>query len=139
MGASGVQRLDGTQALAYVRSRHYTEVIDGKPVTDPTADLGRQQRQQDFIRTVLREAGDTRNPWTLARLASAAAGGVTVDTGLGVGDAWSLISGLSGSKPETVVLPTRPARRGGAAVLLLDKAQSAPVLAQFGGTPQTPG
>ena len=27
---AGTQRLDGTQALAYVRSRHYTEVIDGK-------------------------------------------------------------------------------------------------------------
>ena len=65
---SGPVRLDGTGALAYVRSRHYTEVIDGKPVADPTADLGREARQQQFIRTVLSDVGSTRNPVTLAQI-----------------------------------------------------------------------
>ena len=39
---TGASKLNGEQALAYVRSRHYTEIKeDGKPHEDPTADLGR--------------------------------------------------------------------------------------------------
>jgi len=128
---AGPQRLDGTMALAYVRSRHYTEIIDGQPRTDPTADLGRQQRQQTFIRTVLHEVGQTRNPITAVRLVDAAAGGVRVDDALGMGDVWTLARRLSGTDPETIVLPTVGARKGGAAVLLLKEAEAAPVLARF--------
>jgi hypothetical protein len=36
----------GARALAYVRSRRYSELIDGTWRTDPTGDLGRVQRQQ---------------------------------------------------------------------------------------------
>ncbi len=128
---AGPQRLDGTMALAYVRSRHYTEIVDGQPRQDPTADLGRQQRQQTFIRTVLREVGETRNPVTGVRLVNAAAGGVRVDDQLGVGDVWTLARRLSGSEPESLVLPTVGARKGGAAVLLLKEAEAQPVLARF--------
>jgi len=136
---AGTHLLDGTAALAYVRSRHYTEVVDGKLVADPTADLGRQQRQQNFIRTVLHDVGATRNPWTLAKIASAAADGVRVDTTLGLGEIWSLGRNLSGADPVTVVLPTRAARKGAASVLLLKADEAAPVLAGFGGAPGAPG
>lgn len=130
--SDGPVTLDGPNALAYVRSRNYTEIVDGEPRTDPTADLGRQERQQTFIRTVLAEAGRTRNPVTLARLAGAAGDGVRLDTAMGFGDAWRLARRLGGGDPETVVLPTEPARRGGAAVLLLDEAAAPPVLERFG-------
>jgi LCP family protein required for cell wall assembly len=136
--AAGPQTLDGTQALAFVRSRHYVEVVDGKHVPDPTGDLGRNQRQQQFIRTVLREVGATRNPWTLARVAGAGTSGMRIDTELGFGDAVSLARSLSGSDPKSVVLPTHPTRKGRAAVLLLDEQAATPVLAQFGGAPNTP-
>lgn len=129
--AAGPQVLDGQMALAYVRSRKYTEIIDGKEVRDPTADLGRQQRQQNFIRTVLEKAGSTRNPITLAKLASAAGGGVKIDDTFGITDAWTLARRLSGGTPETVVLPTAGARKGNASVLVLDEAAAQPVLAEF--------
>lgn len=128
---AGPNLLDGRQALAYVRSRHYTEVVDGKERTDPTGDIGRQQRQQTFIRTVLETAGETRNPVTLARIAAAGGKGSKVDDTFGLLDAWRLVRGLSAGTPESVVLPTRPARKGGAAVLLLDDAAAPPVLARF--------
>ena len=48
--------------LSYVRSRRYTERIDGVLVTDPTGDLGRVQRQQRFLAAVMSELGATRNP-----------------------------------------------------------------------------
>jgi LCP family protein required for cell wall assembly len=129
---SGPVRLDGAGALAYVRSRHYTQVINGKPVPDPTADLGREARQQQFIRTVLSDVGSTRNPITLAQIVRAGTDGMKVDTTFGIGDAWSLARHLSGSQPATVVLPTKPAREGSADVLRLDQPEATAVLAQFG-------
>ncbi len=135
---AGLQKLDGTQALAYVRSRHYTEVIDGKFVPDPTADIGREQRQQNFIRTVLHDVGQTRDPFTLAQIASAGAKGMKVDTQLGFGDAFSLVRHLAGSTPKTVVLPTRNVRKGREDALELQLPQATSVLAQFGGAPHTP-
>jgi LCP family protein required for cell wall assembly len=136
--APGVRHLDGSQALAYVRSRHYVEIVDGQERPDPTADLGRNQRQQNFIRTVLREVGATRNPWTLAKVVGAATTGMRVDTQLGFGDVVSLARNLSGTDPTSVVLPTHGARKGGASILLLDTEASRPVLAQFGGSPNAP-
>ena len=136
---AGLQKLNGTQALAYVRSRHYVEVINGRFVPDPTADLGREQRQQNFIRTVLHDVGVTRNPWTLAQIAAAGAKGMKVDTVLGFGDAFSLVRDLADSEPKTVVLPTRSARKGREDVLLLQTAAATPVLAGFGGSPHAPG
>src|SRR5690606_22403640 len=49
---AGPNHLDGPEALAYVRSRHYVEVIDGQQRSDPTADLGRVVRQQRFLKAV---------------------------------------------------------------------------------------
>ena len=53
---TGCVNLDGDQALAYVRSRHYQYEDppgSGHWVSDPTSDFGRISRQQDFLRRVL--------------------------------------------------------------------------------------
>ncbi len=128
---AGDVTLDGRQALAYVRSRNYTEVVDGTPRTDPTADLGRQQRQQQFLRTALGEVGSERNPLALARAAGALSGGLTVDDQLGFFESLSLVRKMSGGNPLTVVLPTRPSRLGGAQVLVLAQPQAEQTLAGF--------
>jgi LCP family protein required for cell wall assembly len=127
----GPVTLDGTAALAYVRSRNYTEVIDGQEVKDPTADLGRQERQREFLVTALGEVGGERNPIALARAAAALSGGLTVDSSLGFFEALGFARRLGGSTPETLVLPTRGARIGGASVLLLDEDEAQPVLDRF--------
>ena len=67
---TGPVELDGEQALAYVRSRHYEELIDGQWVEDPTADLGRMERQRTFLTHVIGKLSDTRNPFTLAGVAA---------------------------------------------------------------------
>lgn len=128
---AGEVTLDGTQALAYVRSRNYTEIIDGRERLEPTADLGRQQRQQLFLRTVLGEVGSTRNPVTLVRVAGAMSSELVVDSGLGFTDALSLVRKLGGSSPDSVVLPTEGVRRGGAAVLVLVQPDASHVLDGF--------
>jgi anionic cell wall polymer biosynthesis LytR-Cps2A-Psr (LCP) family protein len=128
---AGTVTLDGTQALAYARSRNYTEVIDGREVLEPTADLGRQQRQQQFLRTVLSDVGSTRNPVTLARVGGALSSELVVDTGLGFTDAVSLVRRLGASSPDTVVLPTEGERIGGNAVLVLVEPDAQAVLDGF--------
>lgn len=128
----GAQVLDGPAALAYVRSRHYTEVIDGREVTDPTGDLGRQLRQQAFIRTVFTSVGSARNPWTLAKVGRATASGARIDDQWGLVDAVRIARRLLGVDLESVVLPTTSARRGNAAVLLLAEPQADEVLVAFG-------
>ena len=47
----GCQHLDGGQALAYSRSRHYQEFVDGRWKFDPrNSDISRTARQQDLLR-----------------------------------------------------------------------------------------
>jgi anionic cell wall polymer biosynthesis LytR-Cps2A-Psr (LCP) family protein len=53
---AGCVRLDGDDALAYVRSRHYQfedPPGSGNWTTDGTSDFGRISRQQDFLRRVI--------------------------------------------------------------------------------------
>jgi polyisoprenyl-teichoic acid--peptidoglycan teichoic acid transferase len=85
---TGCIELDGQQALSYVRSRHFQEQINGRWRSDPTGDLGRTQRQQDFVRRALHKAlsEDLLNPVRLNRLVNVAIDTVVVDKGLGVDD-----------------------------------------------------
>jgi LCP family protein required for cell wall assembly len=128
---AGPVTLDGAQALAYVRSRTYTEVIDGQEVTDPRADLGRNERQQAFLRTALGEVGSERNPLALLRAVDALSSGLIMDDSISMFDLFGLARKLSGGTPLTVVLPTRPTTIDGAQVLLLQQPQADTVLAAF--------
>ncbi len=126
---AGPVTLDGRQALAYARSRHYTETIDGKKVTDPTADLGRQERQQQFLRTALGAVGGSRNPLELIAVTEALSSGLVLDDSIGVFDLFDLARRLSATDPESVLLPTKGARKSGASVLVLDEPEAERVLA----------
>jgi LCP family protein required for cell wall assembly len=85
---AGCFTFDGDHALAYVRSRKY-EYEDppgsGNWKEDPTSDLGRISRQQDFLRRTLSNvlAKGLLNPSVASSLISAASGGdVVTDSGL---------------------------------------------------------
>jgi LCP family protein required for cell wall assembly len=128
---AGPVELDGPQALAYVRSREYVEVVDGRNRPDPTADLGRVVRQQQFLTRVLGKLADSRNPLTLARAAGDAADGLAVDDSLGLLDAIRLGWRLRGLDPEPVVLPVENGRNRAGAVLFLVQPEADAVLAGF--------
>jgi anionic cell wall polymer biosynthesis LytR-Cps2A-Psr (LCP) family protein len=133
---AGTVHLNGPQALAFVRSRHYVEVIDGRNVPDATGDLGRVHRQQEFLSAVLSKLGHSKNPFTLARAATNASSGLRVDDSLGFLDAARLAMKLRGLHPLSVVLPTKLGANGDGSVLFLVHPDADPVLASFkDGTP----
>jgi LCP family protein required for cell wall assembly len=128
---AGPVHLDGPQSLAYVRSRHYTEVIDGKNTLEPTGDLGRIKRQQAFLSAVFGKLGDSRNPLTLARAASGASEGLRIDDTLGLTSAARLAWKLRSLSLEPVELPVDVARNRAGSVVLLHQPDADGVLAQF--------
>lgn len=124
--------LNGEQSLAYVRSRNFTEIIDGREVVDPTGDLGRVNRQQVFLRTVMAKAGGSRNPFTLMRVASSVTDGLRIDDAMTLTDAVRFAWNMGRLNPESVVLPVSGRTTGGgAAVLDLVESEAPAALDQF--------
>lgn len=129
---SGLVHLDGDQALAYVRSRHYAEMIDGQVVLDQTSDLGRVQRQQVFLREIMKEAGENRSPLTLMKTAENMSGGLRIDDKMTMLEAARFAWDMGRLDPVSVPLPVTPrTTSGGAAVLDLDQPAADLVLDQF--------
>jgi len=118
---AGAVELNSATALAFVRSRNYIELVDGVERRDPTSDLGRVQRQQQFLGALFAELGGTANPFTMLDALDAVADNVRVDSGLSLRDAAGLGIAVRGASPETATVPTtRFITDGGADVLLLD-------------------
>lgn len=128
---AGPNHLDGPQALAFVRSRHYVEVIDGQEQPDPTADLGRVKRQQQFLKAVFGELGASKNPFTLAKAASATTGGLRIDDTLGLTEAIRFAWRLRSLDPTTVELPVEFGRNSAGSVLFLVEPGADAALAQL--------
>lgn len=129
---AGQVTLDGTQALAYVRSRAYQELVDGQWRTDPTGDLGRVQRQRQFLTALLSSIAGVRNPLVLRSVASALAPGLRIDDEMSFLDAVGLTWNLRDGSPVSVDLPVfGRTTSGGAAVLELQQPQADEAIAAF--------
>ena len=102
ISAPGCHVLDGRQALQYVRSRTYTEQIDGRWRVTQGDDFGRIRRQQDFLVLALDRAihRGARNPSTMIGLLDAGAASVTLDQELTPGDLVALGEAFSNFNPE---------------------------------------
>lgn len=136
---AGCHTLDPTEALAYVRSRHYEEYIDGRWVEDLRSDIGRIDRQQDFIRRALRRAIDrgARNPGTLDQLIDVGLSGITVDGELTADDIFDLGTRFRSFDPESLTtysVEGTPDTVGEAQILrLVEGAETEATLAIFRG------
>ena len=113
----GCVTLDGNQALAWVRSRHFTYFEAGKWRTDPTGDIGRIDRQQEFVRRLMAQAVQrgALNPVRANRLADATMANIKVDSRVNVRDALRLVQAFRSVGPaavEMLALPTRVAGSG---------------------------
>ena len=98
---AGVHTLDGIEALKYVRTREF----------DGMGDLGRMQRQQAFMSSVLHKAtsaGVLLNPITMTSFINSALSAVTTDTGLKNSDLITLakqLKTLATSSVRTLTVP----------------------------------
>ena len=99
---AGNNKLNGSQALAYVRARE--SLGDG-------SDLGRIKRQQMFLGAVLRQAMSgsmLTNPTRLTSFLDAATKAITIDKDTTFGDLRNLASSLHGLDPKRVTFYTAP-------------------------------
>ncbi len=105
----GTHRLDGGQALQYVRSRH----VDG------ASDLGRMQRQQKFVAALIDQATDSGvllNPVRFQDVATAMLGSVRADTGFGSDEMLALAKAMRGFTAASSEFTSVPVLAGGFAV-----------------------
>jgi LCP family protein required for cell wall assembly len=104
----GYQLLDGSQALAYARSRHYQELRDGKWVSVAADDIGRTTRQQNLLLAIL---GAVKTPSSLTEAGSIVGGfseHLTVDSALARSSLVELafrMRSVSSERIETSTLP----------------------------------
>ena len=140
--------LNGNQALTYVRSRGMEEYVDGAWRTDPRGDLGRIQRQQDFMKRLATEAfrRSVKSPRTALDIADETIPKLKADEALSRSDINKLITSFRTVNPndpsslEMVTFPTVPGPSGGrlGSILEAKQPEADAVLArlrQFGPTP----
>jgi LCP family protein required for cell wall assembly len=97
----GTYTLTGEQALAYVRERYALT----------RGDFDRVQRQQNWMRAILRESfddGALTNPFLLTSLLGTAAGAMTVDDGFTMDEMTSLALSLRDIRPSDLTFLTVP-------------------------------
>jgi LCP family protein required for cell wall assembly len=82
----GCQLLNGTQALAVARSRHYQYYANGYWQYDGTSDFGRIQRQDVFIKAMMDAAKSKVNPLTVNAFIGSIHEGVTIDDGFSLNE-----------------------------------------------------
>lgn len=95
----GCHDVGGDQALAFVRARYF----------DPTADIGRQARQQQFVASLMDRVTSPSvllNPLTQVKLAGAGSNALTTSEGTGIVDVGRMaLTARSAMKRGTVTIP----------------------------------
>ena len=130
----GCRSLDGLESLQYARSRYFEEFRDGAWRTDPRSDLGRIERQQNFLQQTADGAISQlqSDPFLASEFIEAGTAAVSMDPGLDpVGAAGTLRKAFS-TGLKKYQLPVIGVDRGGAAVLVLDDGAE-PILNYFRG------
>jgi LCP family protein required for cell wall assembly len=135
----GCHQVDGLQALQYARSRYFEEFRDGEWRMDPRSDLGRIERQQDFIEKTADSviARVQSDPFVASELIEAASRAIRMDPGLDpVGAAGTLRKAFS-TGVNKFQLPVVGVTEDGNAVLVLDDGAQ-PILDYFRGVGPLP-
>lgn len=147
VGHPGCVALDGSQALAYVRSRHYQYATGagGRWQDVKLGDLGRIRRQQLFVEILAQEAlhRSLTNPLAGLAVLDEAVKALTADAGLDASDLGTLMPALADANPADVDIVTMPTYGGlspdhSQAILELRSDEAAPILARLRGQPERP-
>ncbi len=99
----------GDQALAWMRSRHTQQQVNGVWSTVPgVSDLTRNQRQQDVIVQALRRLKDFANIGEFTSLVEDMSNDFAIDSGMSLSEAISFAWNLRSVDPDTIVRPVIP-------------------------------
>jgi LCP family protein required for cell wall assembly len=136
----GCNSLDGTQALAFARSRHYQVFTNGKWREDQSADLGRIKRQQEFVRVAFQKAltASSSSPIAATELINAALDNITVDKTLDVFGLANHLRKLGNGGIKSWTLPAALGTAGSQSVLNVNQAQAQPIIDFFKGVGPEP-
>jgi LCP family protein required for cell wall assembly len=116
---AGRSTLNGTRALEYVRAREF----------DPSADLGRIQRQQKFIAALVQKVeslGVLLNPVRMYNLVGAVGKSLTTDGSFGVSQMKRLALDMRSTSPTHVEMIRVPLKTGNFATPVGDVVEWAP-------------
>ena len=146
IAAPGCYNLVGDQALAFVRSRHYQYYENGYWHSEGLSDLARIQRQQAFVKKMIKKAeGEFTNPLALNNVIAGVTKNLTVDSKFSTSLMLDLARDfrtMNVSGIPNITLPTYPfTTAGGAEVLGLQQPQASEAIAAFnafGTTPPAP-
>ncbi len=122
IASAGCHFADGSKTLAWVRSRHTEQLIDGAWSVVTSSDFARQRRQRDVLFQLAARATGFPSPPSLMSQLDAVAGAVRLDSswtfGQAVSAAWQY-RGISRSSVDVFSISVKDYRTpGGAAVLL---------------------
>jgi anionic cell wall polymer biosynthesis LytR-Cps2A-Psr (LCP) family protein len=121
---AGCTKADGAQTLAWVRSRHTQQLVNGSWSSVPGAsDLLRNQHQQEVLLELFAKVKTFRSPSELTTKAASLADSFVLDDSLSISKAVNLAWGLRGIDVEDIrriELPVRLTRStSGQSILLL--------------------
>jgi LCP family protein required for cell wall assembly len=135
----GCHQVDGLQALQYARSRYFEEFRDGEWRMDPRSDLGRIERQQEFIEKAANSviARVQSDPFVASELIEAASRAIRMDPGLDPVSAAGTLRKAFSTGVNKYQLPVVGVTKDGNAVLELDQGAS-PILDYFRGVGPPP-
>jgi LCP family protein required for cell wall assembly len=124
---AGCHTFDGVEALKYVRSRHFMyQDANGKYQEDPSSDLGRIARQQDFLRRTLTAAlkQNVLRPKIITSLYASYRDDLVIDTGMTIDkmiEFVGVVRKVTASGIRTYQIEATGKNVGGAAVLVWHK------------------
>jgi polyisoprenyl-teichoic acid--peptidoglycan teichoic acid transferase len=138
----GCWKLDGQQALSFVRSRYYEAKQDGVWLQDPLSDRSRVQRQQVFVRAAVSQAirQGARNPLQLRLLFEAMKNDIVLDDTLSIDRLLGIAERLRDASAESIMFYTIPVEDGwaGSAAVAYLLPDAADTVAAFNDTTERP-
>jgi LCP family protein required for cell wall assembly len=135
----GCQLLNGAQALAVARARHYEYYANGYWQYDGTSDFGRIQRQDAFIKAMMSAAKSKVDPLTVNAFIGSVHEGITIDDGFGFNELIGLALAYHSYDPASLggmTLPTVPSNGFGSLgdVLTVEQPQAQQMLVNVFGS-----
>ena len=136
----GCQQISGMRALRYARSRYYEQRIDGRWQLEGTGDIGRSNRQRDFVAAMLKQTAKhaAANPFGMGNIISSITGAIQADPSLDIPTFMKRMKPAADGSIASYPLEVYQDTEAGMAVVKLGGASQS-VIDYFNGTGPAPG